>query len=124
MQRYAVVLQELRSEVLRHNSYAASVTTPTAGGTVGRRNTIHGDENGNINGFGAQNGETTMNFPEAELGDMLSGQSPGFSLDGGLAHITGWGQLDALVGSIYLVTAYILTNLGHGRHRTSGSVFG
>lgn len=32
MQRYGVVLQELRLEVLRNNSYLGSVSTPQAGG--------------------------------------------------------------------------------------------
>ncbi|KAL6407205.1 finger protein [Ilyonectria robusta] len=122
MQRYGVVLQELRLEVLRNNSYLASVSTPRAGGgSAGdesrlgqpeRAQSSQANETGigqrtvdaslavNTSGLGVRN---NRDFDCQGGGTEPSGDMPATSTstidvaDGDLAHMASWGQFDSLV---------------------------
>jgi hypothetical protein len=108
-QRYGVVLQELRLEVLRHNSHLLALTTEAErvdGGTMrdGNEALLGAYAGQNLLGLGPQ----SMQFaPTGEgIGDHLglSGEeglgfvehSPGSSI----VQMTGWGQFDSLVSLI------------------------
>ncbi|KAK7421626.1 hypothetical protein QQX98_002093 [Neonectria punicea] len=118
MQRYGVVLQELRLEVLRNNNYLASVSTPRAGGgSVGDESElghVNLPQNSQINGQRVVNADVGIN--DGELGvrdnrgfDYQGENQPGGGMpasstagpidvvDGGLAHMASWGQFDSLV---------------------------
>lgn len=122
MQRYGVVLQELRLEVLRNNSYLASVSTPRAGGgSVGDESRLRQPERAhssqanemsigqrsvdaslavNTSGLGVRN---NRDFDCQGGGTEPSGDVPATSTstidvaDGDLAHMASWGQFDSLV---------------------------
>ena len=82
MQRYGVVLQELRLEVLRNNAYLASVSTPQAGG-------VSTEEDGGHGGFGYLGGGN-------QTGEDILPTSVD-ALEGGLAQMASWDQFDSLV---------------------------
>jgi hypothetical protein len=113
MQRYGVVLQELRLEVLRNNVYLASISTPQAGGGVGdERDLSHldilHDSQVNQPGLGHSAAGSSMDVDGglALRGarqfdqDHASGGMGGDSMDGtghGLDYMASWGQFDSLV---------------------------
>ncbi|KAF6819670.1 finger protein [Colletotrichum plurivorum] len=117
MQRYGVVLQELRLEVLRNNNYLASVSAIRAGeapaggeGVPAQRELLHNSRESGQRG--QQYGDYASSMPKVDqgqdLGDAVGGGRPSNSvaanpvasmdvLDGGFFHITNWGQFDSLV---------------------------
>lgn len=115
-QRYGVVLQELRLEVLRHNSHLLALTTGGGDGTDGGA-MREGDEallgsfsNQDLVGLGPQDihlGLTGEDVPgqlgvAGEEGLGFVGRSPGSSI----VQMTGWGQFDSLAGLIQILKAY------------------
>ncbi|KAM5386529.1 hypothetical protein ACJZ2D_000492 [Fusarium nematophilum] len=117
MQRYGVVLQELRLEVLRNNTYLASVSTPRAGGA-----SVRGENNPtqaelpqgsprDEAGMGQRNGGATFGGTSNGLGgrenpefNPSGGHQPGEGMPGdvgavygGLAQMASWGDFDSLV---------------------------
>lgn len=122
MQRYGVVLQELRLEVLRNNNYLASVSairsgeTPAHGESVSaQRQLLRNPRESGSRGRHYGDLESGDNFAsrthqEQDLADAIGGgQSAGNMtsnpeasmnvLDGGFFHITNWGQFDSLVSN-------------------------
>ncbi|KAF4472113.1 hypothetical protein FALBO_976 [Fusarium albosuccineum] len=117
MQRYGVVLQELRLEVLRNNNYLASVSTPRAGGgSIGEEGNTgqtalaqNADTNGRFSGQGdagltVGNGRLGMvggqGFDETGEGNQAAGGITANAMgavDASLAHMASWGQFDSLV---------------------------
>ncbi|KPM39762.1 hypothetical protein AK830_g6819 [Neonectria ditissima] len=114
MQRYGVVLQELRLEVLRNNHYLASVSTPQAGGgsvgdesELGCVNLPHNSQIGGqvIADASVDVNESGLGAPGNRSFDYQGGgNQPGINsatsidvVDGGLAHLASWGQFDSLV---------------------------
>lgn len=121
MQRYGVVLQELRLEVLRNNSYLASVSTPRAGGSAGDESRLGQPERAqssqaNETGIGQRTVDASLAVNTSGLGvrdnrdfdcrgggTEPSGDMPATSTstidvaDGDLAHMASWGQFDSLV---------------------------
>lgn len=106
-QRYGVVLQELRLEVLRHNSHLLALTIDGGNGTDGAA-ILEGDEaplgsypNEDLLGLGSQGiyldptGEDVPGHLGAAGDESLGfiGHSPGSST----VQMTGWGQFDSLV---------------------------
>lgn len=109
-QRYGVVLQELRLELLRHNSQLlAMATSEQDGGISGHASLmLEGDEavlghttnldmlgpnGGDMSGIGDVNGQLAL---DDTLG-FVDG-SPGSSI----IQMTGWGQFDSLVSTTLL----------------------
>ncbi|KAH7131067.1 finger protein [Dactylonectria macrodidyma] len=116
MQRYGVVLQELRLEVLRNNTYLASVSTPRAGGSaedaadqepteVSPRLDVQQNNDSVLdvheNGVGGRdNGEVNCSGGGYQQGGGMSANTttgPMDLIDGGFAHMASWGQFDSLV---------------------------
>ncbi|KAF5007412.1 hypothetical protein FDECE_6260 [Fusarium decemcellulare] len=117
MQRYGVVLQELRLEVLRNNNYLASVSTPRAGGvSIGEEGNTgqtalpqNTDTNARFSGQGGAgltvgNGRLAMvdsqGFDETGEGNQPAGGITANAMgpvDASLAHMASWGQFDSLV---------------------------
>lgn len=112
-QRYGVVLQELRLELLRHNSHLLALTT-------GQR-----DEGGQAQSHALGESEAIVNQFNADLLALEAADGMGFSGDAhghmgmgddgigfpdaspgsSIAQLTGWGQFDSLVSSRYLLTS-------------------
>lgn len=116
MQRYGVVLQELRLEVLRNNNYLASVSavrageTPAGGeGVPAQRELLRNSRESGQRGqqYGDYVGSMLNVDQGRDLGDAVEGGRPSSVasnpvasmdvLDGGFFHITNWGQFDSLV---------------------------
>ncbi|KAF4975539.1 hypothetical protein FZEAL_7685 [Fusarium zealandicum] len=120
MQRYGVVLQELRLEVLRLNDYLASVSTPQAGGEfpgaeapLAHAGLLRSSQGGQAlmeQRYGGTSLDTGLGARQAEslngpgVGYRTGGDIPTTStassidvIDGGLAHMASWGQFDSLV---------------------------
>lgn len=109
-QRYGVVLQELRLEVLRHNSHLLALTTGGGDGTDGGEiqeggETLLGScSNQDLLGLGPQGmhlssaGEDVAGHfgVASEEGLGFVGHSPGSSI----VQMTGWGQFDSLVSLV------------------------
>ncbi|KAL0932261.1 finger protein [Colletotrichum truncatum] len=121
MQRYGVVLQELRLEVLRNNNYLASVSTVDAGGVSGGDNTTiltqtrilpagqpqdsgmdhrFGGNHSGVNGSGlrASNSRDVGEDRTANIAEDLENSVN--AIDSSFFHITSWGQFDSLVSHL------------------------
>lgn len=118
MQRYGVVLEELRIEVLRHNHSLAAIVTP---GPVGddfdleqqtnllpSRHPQTGIEDFN-HGEGERNSLTGM-VGDLDRGTLaVHGARNSMDLMGGdLTHMTSWGLFDSLVSSGLLQSLTLL----------------
>ncbi|KAH7123220.1 finger protein [Dactylonectria estremocensis] len=122
MQRYGVVLQELRLEVLRNNTYLASVSTPRAGGSaedVGDEEPTELPSRAEMNerSLGQQNNDGALGVNDNGVEELVNGEvdcpgggyqqggdmianttaGPMDLIDGGFAHMASWGQFDSLV---------------------------
>ncbi|KAF6808231.1 finger protein [Colletotrichum sojae] len=112
MQRYGVVLQELRLEVLRNNNSLASVSAIRAGENAAGEESVPAQRellrNSRDSGQrGQQYSDYVSSIPNVDqsqdLGGAVGGGRPSDSvasmdvLDGGFFHITNWGQFDSLV---------------------------
>ena len=95
VERYGVVLQELRIEVLRNNGYLASVSTPLAAGT-----SMSEDAPGQQQHLpGVGDGDVEFDT-RLERGGQASSAPASINIvggGGGLAGMAGWGQFDSLV---------------------------
>ncbi|KAK2743811.1 finger protein, partial [Colletotrichum kahawae] len=117
-QRYGVVLQELRLEVLRNNNYLASTSPIQAGGNhnpseaMTARNlptateTYNTRASGQFDDLHSRSNAATAQSLEEKFGnttdDQLVNEQAGpvgsvDALDTGLFHISDWGQFDSLV---------------------------
>lgn len=124
MQRYGVVLTELRRELLRNNSYLASLTGTEAidftspmtefsnhigeyQHLAGRRDSRHASYQHQAEPRGQGIGLTFVegNMVNRDL-EKAALELPGFDLDSpGMAQIASWGQFDSLV-SFWLFLDY------------------
>lgn len=110
-QRYGVVLQELRLELLRHNNHLLAMT---ANAQVGNQETMKlegddavlgaltnldmlGSNGGDLIGIGQNAGNANSQLPLEDPLGFVDG-SPGSSI----IQMTGWGQFDSLVSSAQL----------------------
>ncbi|KAH0420187.1 hypothetical protein CcaCcLH18_14143 [Colletotrichum camelliae] len=129
-QRYGVVLQELRLEVLRNNNYLASTSPIQAGGNYNpseamtARNLPTATETYNTRASGQfddlhsrSNAATAQSleekFENTTDDQLVNGQAGPVgsvdALDTGLFHISDWGQFDSLVtGGIGSLDAFVL----------------
>ncbi|KAL0766450.1 hypothetical protein CaCOL14_010895 [Colletotrichum acutatum] len=100
MQRYGVVLQELRLEVLRNNTYLASVSTPRAGNsstTNGNKDALPVSyRNSQLN---VEVGASGSRLPvgQAAEGAPQNAADPFHAFDVGFFNMTDWAQFDSLV---------------------------
>jgi hypothetical protein len=94
LQRYGVVLQELRVEVLRHNHHLASVATPRPATDENDIGILTDQRYAN----GSYMAPPTMGDVDGR--DLNSTNSPTGVLDGGdLTHMASWGLFDSLVST-------------------------
>ncbi|KAL3293700.1 fungal specific transcription factor domain-containing protein [Colletotrichum asianum] len=124
-QRYGVVLQELRLEVLRNNNYLASTSPIQAGGDYApcemmtARNPLTATENYNVRARGQfddlhpRSNATTSQIENPTEDQLVNGNAgPVASVDAlntGLFQISDWGQFDSLVtGGIGSLDAFVL----------------
>lgn len=149
MQRYGVVLQELRLEVLRNNAYLASVSTPQAngesiesnGGHIGQSDTVRGSRadgpsqeqqlevsnlNLNENRLGVAEGQVLNNQGDQTetAGNIVANPTGGplGEVDDSLTHLASWGLFDSLVSKTDNVMNSLYADhlmTGHGWYRCS-----
>lgn len=128
-QRYGVVLQELRLELLRHNSHLLSMTTGQRDEASGRQQSVLGQDEAILGQFNADllaleaadnlgfGGDANNHLPMGEDGMGFQDASPGSSI----AQMTGWGQFDSLVSCYTAQNLNILLiGSGNGRYGEDG----
>lgn len=118
-QRYGVVLQELRLELLRHNNQLLAMTTSQQDGALAGHESmmLGGDEaalghpanldmlglnGGDLSGIGQIAGDVNGQLALDDTLGFVDG-SPGSSI----IQMTGWGQFDSLVSSHHLATTLV-----------------
>lgn len=93
MQRYGVVLQELRLEVMKHNTYLAAAVTPTTGEVLASPSSLH------PNGLAQVQWRPSLERPQQSHGDSISGPSGTVDADSRGMGITGGTSTG--IGSIF-----------------------
>lgn len=114
MQRYGVVLQELRLEVLRNNTYLASCSTPRAGNL----STPNEDNENSLVSYqesqldpGVGDSGLRLAVGRAAEGVPQDVADPFHAFDVGFFNMTNWAQFDSLVGNISHITLLESTSL-------------
>lgn len=114
MQRYGVVLQELRLEVLRNNTFLASVSTPLAGnGSTSNENNEILPVSYRRSQLSPEVGTSGSRLAVEQAAESAPRDSadPFHAFDVGLFNMTNWAQFDSLVSNKVNIKLLDLTSL-------------
>lgn len=107
MDRFGVVLQELRLEVLRNKNHLVSMSTPQAtggpstSGEVSSGPDARGPRSRGNPVVGGSAGEESQQLAGGDMAASATSSSGMEAFDSALLHMAGWGQFDSLVNQIH-----------------------